>query len=388
MGALCGKPAQEEQITTRASVSFKLAYNNVTFENINGDISDQVVDAIVNAANNQLAHNSGLASTLVIKGGQIIQEESNRFIDEADNGILDVGTAVVTSAGNGNIQARFIIHVVSPTWVGGENGEEEKLAIAIINALSKADENNIASIAVPCLTGGSFGFPIERSAHIMVKSCIEYLDVNTDSGINSIRFVNMDAQTVRVFKNELERVLRKNNPIDEVEQVELRETVEIIEQDPNGNVVVEEVQVVEVVEVIEVVQDGQVEEVLVEEVREVVVEEVVREFVEEEVVREIVEEEVVREIVEEEVVREVVEEEVVQEIVQEEVVEEVLEVVDQDGQVEEVAVVEVVEVREVVEEREFIVEDQDGNVEEEVVLERSPVDLVIETTEDVLEETY
>jgi O-acetyl-ADP-ribose deacetylase (regulator of RNase III) len=361
MGALCGKPAPEETIIARASVSLKLAYNNVTFENVNGDISDQVVDAIVNAANNQLAHNNGLANTLVVRGGQIIQDESNNIMQDTD-GILEVGTAVVTTAGR--LQARYIIHVVSPIWNGGDNGEEERLALAVVNALTKADEYNLNSIAVPSISSGSFGFPAERCAEIMVRNTLEYLDRNSDSSINLVRFVNMDAQTVRVFKHELERVLRKNNQIEEVDVVELRKTEEIIEQEPNGDIVIEEVVVQEEVVVREDLYEERrevVEEVRVEEVREVV-----EDIVVEEVVREIVEE-----VVEEEVVREDLYEERQPEIevqVEEVRVEEDI-VIDQNGDIE-------------VEERVV--------VEEEVVLERSPADIVVEeVVEEVLiEDNY
>jgi O-acetyl-ADP-ribose deacetylase (regulator of RNase III) len=367
MGALCGKPAPEEVIVTRASISFKLTYNNVTFENISGDIADQGVDAIVNAANNQLAHNNGLANTLIVRGGVIIQDESNKLMEETD-GILEVGTAVVTSAGR--LQAKFIIHVVSPIWNGGDNGEEERLALAVVNALTKADEVGATSLAVPSISSGSFGFPAERCAEIMVRNTLEYLERNSDSNLTLVRFVNLDAQTVRVFRNELERILRKNAPVEEVDVVELRKTEEIIEQEPNGDIVIEEV----------VVQEVIVEEVVYEEV----VREVVEDIIVEEVVREVVEDVIFEERVEEVQVEEV---RVVEEIRVEEVVE-----IDQYGQVEEVAVVEVVEevvVQEVVEEvevREFV--DEDGNVEEEVVLERSPADIVIETTEEVVEQDY
>jgi hypothetical protein len=126
-------------------------------------------------------------------------------MDETD-GILDIGTAVVTVAGN--LPAKYIIHVVSPIWSGGENGEEEKLGQAVFNALTKADSYKIGTISVPCLSGGSFGFPRDKCATIMVKHCLQYLDQNPNTSIKLIRFVNMDAATVRAFKIELEKFMR------------------------------------------------------------------------------------------------------------------------------------------------------------------------------------
>jgi len=217
MGNLCSQPRQEEFVT-RASVAFKQSYKNVEFENVNGDICNQLIDAIVNPANNQLSHNNGLSNTLVAKGGSIIQEESDRIMDETE-GILDIGTAVVTTGGG--LQAKHIIHVVSPIWNGGDNNEEEKLGLAVQNVLAKADYHKIKSLAVPCLSGGSFGFPREKCATIMVKYCLKYLDTNCETTLELIRFVNMDAATVRAFKGELEKAmknemafpnkLRKNN---------------------------------------------------------------------------------------------------------------------------------------------------------------------------------
>jgi O-acetyl-ADP-ribose deacetylase (regulator of RNase III) len=221
MGNLCSQPRQEEYVT-RASVAFKQSYKNVEFENVNGDICTQDIDAIVNPANNQLSHNNGLSNTLVAKGGRIIQEESDKIMDETE-GILDIGTAVVTTGGS--LQAKHIVHVVSPIWNGGDNSEEEKLGLAVQNVLAKADHYKIKSLAVPCLSGGSFGFPREKYE-------------SPETSLELIRFVNMDAATVRAFKSELEKVMKN----DMISPNKLRKNNETSFEQKTGDAAVPEAQ--------------------------------------------------------------------------------------------------------------------------------------------------
>ena len=97
---------------------------------IRGDLTEAPVDAIVNAANSHLQHGGGVAGAIVRKGGQVIQEESDRI------GYVPVGKAALTSAGR--LPARFVIHTVGPRW--GEGDEEAKLASAVASALDLAEK--------------------------------------------------------------------------------------------------------------------------------------------------------------------------------------------------------------------------------------------------------
>lgn len=130
-----------------------------------GDVTELDVDAIVNAANEQLILGSGVAGAIREKGGPSIQEECNRI------GGTHVGGAVITGAGN--LVAKHIIHAVGPRM--GEGDEELKLEKATINTLHIAVENGLNSVAFPAISTGVFGFPIESCASIMIHTTLKFL---------------------------------------------------------------------------------------------------------------------------------------------------------------------------------------------------------------------
>jgi len=203
MGSICSHSAEVAPLP-KNSVVFKYSYKNVEFENINGDIPTQYVDAIVNPANNQLVHKTGLSNSILERGGNVIQQESDKFMDETEHGYLDVSTAVTTSAGK--LQAKYVIHVVSPIWNGGVCEEDVKLEAAITNVLAEAQEKGVISIAIPYLSGGGFGFPKEKGVGVTIKSCLNFIDKNPDTCIKLIKFVNLDAPIVKEFKSQMEKL--------------------------------------------------------------------------------------------------------------------------------------------------------------------------------------
>lgn len=123
-----------------------------------GDITDLSVDAIVNAANEQLQLGSGVAGAIRTRGGPSIQRECDRI------GRCRTGSAVET--GGGDLPAKWVIHAVGPVWHGGRAGEEELLASAVRCALERAEEIGAKSVALPALSTGVYGFPMERAAEI------------------------------------------------------------------------------------------------------------------------------------------------------------------------------------------------------------------------------
>lgn len=132
-------------------------------ELIEGDITELDADAIVNAANSYLKHGGGVAAAIVRRGGLVIQEESDRWVRE--HGPVPVGGVAVTSAGR--LKAKYIIHAVGPRF--GEEGGDEKLALAIRNSLEKAEELGLKSTALPAISTGIFGYPYERCSRIMAR---------------------------------------------------------------------------------------------------------------------------------------------------------------------------------------------------------------------------
>lgn len=142
---------------------------NTEIEIKRGDMLSLKVDAIVNAANKYLQHGGGIAGQMVRRGGEIIQEESNKLSP------IKTGEAVITSAGT--LPARFIIHAVGPRM--GEGTEDEKLYSAIKNSLNIANERNLKAIAIPAISTGIFGYPAERCAKVMKKAVYDFLKTET-----------------------------------------------------------------------------------------------------------------------------------------------------------------------------------------------------------------
>ncbi len=133
----------------------------VTIELVKGDITSLHVDAIVNAANEQLQLGSGVAGAIRRKGGPAIQRECDTI------GHCATGGAVVT--GGGDLTAKWVIHAVGPVWRGGGAGEEALLASAVDSALRRAEEIGAKSVALPALSTGVYGFPMEKAAAISIR---------------------------------------------------------------------------------------------------------------------------------------------------------------------------------------------------------------------------
>jgi O-acetyl-ADP-ribose deacetylase (regulator of RNase III) len=169
----------------------KVIINKTAIELIDGDLTEQATDAIVNAANAQLILGGGVAGAIRRKGGPAIQEECNKI------GGTFVGGAVITTGGN--LKAMHVIHAVGPRM--GEGKEDEKLKNATLNSLKVADENNLKSIAFPAISTGIFGYPIDRCAKIMLSTTIDYLSGET--GLQRVVFCLWGTEAYSTFENEL-----------------------------------------------------------------------------------------------------------------------------------------------------------------------------------------
>lgn len=170
---------------------------------VQGDITGRDTDAIVNAANDHLQHGGGVAGAIVRKGGEIIQQESDRI------GFTPVGTAVVTSAGS--LPSRFVIHTVGPRM--GEGDEDRKLTNAISSALQLASEKGLSSISVPAVSAGIFGFPKDRCAKILVGTAAEFLRKKSPGGLTAVEFCIYDDSTLEHFKREFAAVKEEKEKI-------------------------------------------------------------------------------------------------------------------------------------------------------------------------------
>lgn len=168
-----------------------------------GDLTREPVDAIVNAANAHLDHGGGVAGAIVRAGGKAIQDESDAWVRE--HGPVSHAEPAYTQAGS--LPARFIIHAVGPVW--GEGDEARKLTDAITGSLRRADELDLSSIAFPAISTGIFGFPKDRAARLFFQAIPAYFAQNPSSGLELVRIVLWDEDSVRVFMIEAQTMERR-----------------------------------------------------------------------------------------------------------------------------------------------------------------------------------
>ncbi len=138
--------------------------NASTVQLIDGDITQQTVDAIVTAANAALAGGGGVDGAVHQAGGPAVLEELRRRFPQG----TPTGTAVATTAGR--LPARFVIHAVGPVWQGGRSAEAEQLAGAVRKSLQLAVELKCRSVALPALSTGAYGFPMDQAAQVTIDT--------------------------------------------------------------------------------------------------------------------------------------------------------------------------------------------------------------------------
>jgi O-acetyl-ADP-ribose deacetylase len=160
-------------------------------ELVQGDITRQEVDAIVNAANSRLAGGGGVDGAIHRRGGPaIMQETAERYPDGCPT-----GSAVITSAGN--LPAKHVIHAVGPVYSGGKRGEAEQLAGAFRRSLELAIEYDCKSVALPALSTGAYGYPIADAAVIALDTARRFLDERGRPEL--VRFVLFDGEALAAF---------------------------------------------------------------------------------------------------------------------------------------------------------------------------------------------
>ena len=171
-----------------------------TLHIVRGDLTQEPVEAIVNAANEHLAHGGGVAGAIVQKGGYGIQEESNQWVRE--HGPVRTGTAAITGAGK--LPAKRVIHAVGLIW-RNRGDEPELLAGAVRSALEMAATHGLGSVSLPAISSGIFGFPKPLCAEVMWTTVLDYLATHPDGSVREVNFCNLDRQTADIFGAEAAR---------------------------------------------------------------------------------------------------------------------------------------------------------------------------------------
>jgi len=171
---------------------------NGGIELVQGDITQQEVDAIVNAANSQLAGGGGVDGAIHRAAGPVLMEQTRQRYPEG----CATGSAVVTDAGN--LNAKYVFHAVGPRWRGGLHDEPELLRSAYRRCLELAVENGCASIAFPAISTGVYGYPLDRAAEDALQTVREFLEQH--QGPQLVRFVLFGEGAYGAFSRVLEEM--------------------------------------------------------------------------------------------------------------------------------------------------------------------------------------
>lgn len=162
-------------------------------EAVRGDITAATTDAVVNAANPQLARGGGVCGAIFAAAGPGLTEAC------AALGGCPTGDAAATPGFA--LPARWIIHAVGPVWHGGSHGEAEALASAYRRSLEVADEIGARSVSFPAISTGIYGYPLEAATTIAVHTCRS----TRTSRVDLVHFLCFDEPTLTAYEHELTR---------------------------------------------------------------------------------------------------------------------------------------------------------------------------------------
>jgi O-acetyl-ADP-ribose deacetylase (regulator of RNase III) len=168
----------------------KVVVGNAVLRLVRGDITEQDVDAIVNAANSGLVGGGGVDGAIHRAGGPAIMEGCRRI------GGCKTGDAVLTTGGE--LKAKHVVHAVGPRWRGGGAGEEKLLASAYRRSLEVAEGAGAATVAFPSISTGVYGYPVARAAAVAVETVKEYL--KSSSGVREVTFVLFSDEDLSVYE--------------------------------------------------------------------------------------------------------------------------------------------------------------------------------------------
>lgn len=172
--------------------------NEIIIRVVQGDLTEETTDAIVNPANTSLQHKNGISKSISRRGGPTIQQESDRWIKQ--HGPIRKGRATITSAGQ--LRTKFVIHAVGPTR--GSKNKQKILVDVIHNSLLLADSHNLRSISIPIIS--PYVIPKDVSVRLIIQTTLRYLKRNVTT-LKEIRFCNIDGLTSKVFLEKLKELL-------------------------------------------------------------------------------------------------------------------------------------------------------------------------------------
>lgn len=164
-----------------------------------GDITEQRVAVVVNAANEHLKHGGGVAAAISSAGGPQIQAESDRYVEK--RGPLEPGEAATTTAGK--MRASWVVHVVGPRYSGDRERDERLLRMAVNAALDASAQTGGRTVAMPAISTGVFGFPMEQATHVICATVADWVTSNRGR-LDEVRLIGFNAEAARAFAAGLE----------------------------------------------------------------------------------------------------------------------------------------------------------------------------------------
>lgn len=167
---------------------------------IQGDITKQAVDAVVNAANSSLLGGGGVDGAIHRVGGTTILDACRAIVRE--QGCLPPGQAVITPGGN--LPARYVIHTVGPIWRGGAHGEPDTLRGAYQQSLALAEREGLATVAFPSISTGAYGYPLNEAARVALQAISELLAAG--SAVAEVRFVLFSQDALTAYEKALSQL--------------------------------------------------------------------------------------------------------------------------------------------------------------------------------------
>ena len=165
--------------------SFRIS-DSIMLSLVEGDITEQVVDAIVNAANSSLMGGGGVDGAIHRRGGPKILQECVEIRKKMWKDGLEQGKAVITSGGS--LKARFVIHTVGPIWSGSKQ-DPVVLESCYRNSLALAEQNSVYSIAFPAISTGIYGYPMREASKVAIRSIATYFTEERSSTLKDVRIV-------------------------------------------------------------------------------------------------------------------------------------------------------------------------------------------------------
>lgn len=173
----------------------ELLIDSIKFILKKGDITQEDVHAIVNAANSSLMGGGGVDGAIHRAGGPIILEECKKIISKIKS--LPTGEAVITIGGN--LKAQYVIHTVGPIWYNGKRDEQRLLKSAYLNCLRIGVSNNIETIAFPSISTGVYRFPIDLASKIAFNTTVDFVK-NNNHNYKEIRFVTFSDYDYSIYE--------------------------------------------------------------------------------------------------------------------------------------------------------------------------------------------